>query len=62
VVIPASRRPHGRGGGWIQGPPRLVAVASIGVLAKTGFTFIGPGSEDRVIRFERRRNSEAATP
>lgn len=37
-------------------------VASIGVLAKTGFSFIGPGSEDRVIRFERRRNSEAATP
>ena len=34
-------------------------VASIGVLEKTGFRFIGPGSEDRVIRFERRRSGES---
>lgn len=56
---------------WAFGHPEVTRVtaetypelvASIGVLAKTGFTFIGPGSEDRVVRFERRRNSEAATP
>ena len=37
-------------------------VASVGVLGKTGFRFIGAGSEERVIRFERRRNVEADQP
>jgi RimJ/RimL family protein N-acetyltransferase len=52
---------------WAFGHPevtRVIAetypelVASVGVLEKTGFRFIGPGSEDRVIRFERHRSSE----
>lgn len=30
-------------------------VASIGVMRKNGFEFVGPGSGDRVIRYERRR-------
>ena len=33
-------------------------IEIIGVLEKNGFRFIGPGSEDRVIRFERRRFGE----
>ena len=30
-------------------------VASIGVMQKNGFIFVGPGEGDRVIRYERRR-------
>ena len=30
-------------------------VASIGVMEKNGFAFVGPGDGDRVIRYERRR-------
>jgi RimJ/RimL family protein N-acetyltransferase len=40
-------------------------VASIGVMEKTGFRFLGPGSEERVIRYERlrpQRNGASATP
>ena len=57
--------------GWAFGHPevtRVIAetypelVASVGVLEKTGFRCIGAGSEERVIRFERRRNGGAQKP
>ena len=56
---------------WAFGHPevtRVIAetypelVASVGVLEETGFRFIGAGSEERVIRFERRRNAVADQP
>ncbi len=57
--------------GWAFGHPevtRVIAetypelVPSVGVLEKTGFRLIGAGSEERVIRFERRRNAVADAP
>ena len=56
---------------WAFGHPEVTRViaetypelaASVGVLGKTGFRSIGAGSEERVIRFERRRNVVADQP